>query len=275
MAKVKQNLQYNDEFPTRLRELIAEKQVTHAQIAEVAGVKRQTVGKWCTGETIPDILSITNIAKEYDISSDWLLGLSEAKSKDIEISGIVKYTGLSEKALKNIMQAKMSPINSQNAYSNVLNQFLESTYICLAIYNVIDYEASIEAEELYSNIHNEIFTDPATNEQIQLTSENVHVLEKEFSARLKIAIESSLWPDTIKNTLNFLFSFWHSENSMSEFVVGAEGFEISSMYEYRIDRYMTDFLREVEETAKETAIIKYNNFKTIVGEEYAKHNETD
>lgn len=49
------------------------KEMTQEQVAEVAGVSRQSYAKWEQGETVPDIEKCDRLAKLYGISIDALI----------------------------------------------------------------------------------------------------------------------------------------------------------------------------------------------------------
>ena len=83
-------------FRERFRELQGD--MSNTEFADFLGLSRQTVGFYCNGERIPDALVLKHIAEKCNVSADWLLGLSEIRSTDIDVQRICKKTGLSEKA---------------------------------------------------------------------------------------------------------------------------------------------------------------------------------
>ena len=68
--------------------------------AEAIGVPRQTLNYWLSGKRTPDAKSLIAISEKLDISTDWLLGLSDTKKKDPTTQAACEYTGLSEKAIE-------------------------------------------------------------------------------------------------------------------------------------------------------------------------------
>ncbi len=80
----------------RIYSLRKERGMTQDDLASACGVSRQSVSKWETGESKPDITSVIQIAKTFDISIDELVYLNEprkeTKTKDkkgIIIFGVV------------------------------------------------------------------------------------------------------------------------------------------------------------------------------------------
>lgn len=68
----------NTPFPTRLRELRAEKGVSQGELSRVLGVSKSTVGLWETGDTLPDARYVRALAEYFGVTADFILGLSLA-----------------------------------------------------------------------------------------------------------------------------------------------------------------------------------------------------
>ena len=101
MAKAKRNVQdnYNTVFAKRLRELIESTGVSQAELANSVGVTRQAINSYSLGNTVPNSDVLTDIAKYFDVSSDYLLGLIDIKSNDITVKSICEEIGLSDKSV--------------------------------------------------------------------------------------------------------------------------------------------------------------------------------
>lgn len=84
----KRGIKYSSEanknalFPSRLRELRKERDVSQATLASALGVSKSTIGLYETGDTLPDAKTIYDIAKYFSVSSDYLLGLSDATKQE-------------------------------------------------------------------------------------------------------------------------------------------------------------------------------------------------
>lgn len=73
-------------------------------VAEKLGVSRQTISKWETDETVPDIYQSKKLAKLYNLSLDELIEF------DIDVKEI-------EEVIKNTNEEKEAKINWTNAWS--------------------------------------------------------------------------------------------------------------------------------------------------------------
>lgn len=94
-------IQYSSEvnksalFPSRLRELRAEKRVSQEALSKVLGVSKSTIGLWENGDTLPDAKSVCDLAAYYGVSTDFLLGKTDISSADMNTREICERTGLS------------------------------------------------------------------------------------------------------------------------------------------------------------------------------------
>ncbi|MCL2189242.1 MAG: helix-turn-helix transcriptional regulator [Defluviitaleaceae bacterium] len=95
---------YDDILNARLRELLDADGVRTEEVADAVGIGSSAVRSWCTGYARPDIDKIPAICRFFGVSADWLLGISDTKSVDIEMRDICEKTGLSENALFNLMR---------------------------------------------------------------------------------------------------------------------------------------------------------------------------
>ncbi len=83
--------EYEKPFPTRLRMLLAEKNMTQTDLADAfknSGLKvtRQTISSYANGETVPDIMRFKFIADFFDVPYDYLLGASPTRErKNVQI----------------------------------------------------------------------------------------------------------------------------------------------------------------------------------------------
>ena len=91
-----------DKFSERLRELRGEK--TLQEVADGIGITRVAMGYYEKGERKPDIEILFRIAGYYNVSADYLTGLSDVKTPDIDIKSISDKTGLAEDSINKIIK---------------------------------------------------------------------------------------------------------------------------------------------------------------------------
>ncbi len=64
-------------FATRLKELRKEKGLTQAQLAEILKIKQQSYTRYELETSEPCFEMLVEIAKFFDVSTDYLLGLKD------------------------------------------------------------------------------------------------------------------------------------------------------------------------------------------------------
>lgn len=89
-------------FSSRFLQLCAQEDKALAQWGAIFHTTRQTISNWQTGESVPDIIKLADIAQYFGVSTDYLLGLSDTKSPDAGAKAAVEYTGLSEEAVEQL-----------------------------------------------------------------------------------------------------------------------------------------------------------------------------
>jgi len=114
------------------------------ELANAVGIGSSGVRQWYTGYARPDIEKIPAICKFYNVSADWLLGLSKAQSMDMGARQMSEETGLSDHAILNLTRLNNVPERPQEGdgtYSQssakemlwLINRFIEDMDTVYAI----------------------------------------------------------------------------------------------------------------------------------------------
>ena len=96
MSKAKKGAERNV-FAIRLESLIKERGYINETVAKGVGVTRQAVGNWVNGDSVPDILTTIKLASFFNVSTDYLAGLTEIKSANPNIQSVCQFMRLSER----------------------------------------------------------------------------------------------------------------------------------------------------------------------------------
>ena len=89
-------------FADRLSDLVEEKKKTGLSQKEIAaqiGVSSGTLSEWCSDNKTPMIDALPKLASYFEVSSDWLIGCSDAKTRNTTTQAIHLETGLSDTAI--------------------------------------------------------------------------------------------------------------------------------------------------------------------------------
>jgi transcriptional regulator with XRE-family HTH domain len=91
---------YNSPFTERLRDLLEQRNTTKQALGDYLSVSQQAVSLYASGNSQPTLDKLIKIAEYFNVSADYLLGLSDISSKNIEAQAIHKFTGLQEQAIE-------------------------------------------------------------------------------------------------------------------------------------------------------------------------------
>ena len=135
MARKAKEFDATYKFSERFTQLCGTEVKPLKEWGELFGVTRQTITNWQMKDASPDIIKLTAIAKYFDVSTDYLLGLSDTMSPDINARAAVEYTGLSEAAVEKLnigivdskaYGARLNP-QKKNDYSRIASEFICSS----------------------------------------------------------------------------------------------------------------------------------------------------
>ena len=91
-------------------------------LAEYLGVSVQAVNQYKQGTAYPKTENLIKIAEYFQISVDYLLGVTSVPNRDTTIQAVCDYTGLSESAVKELKA--LSDMKEIRAYSDLLSLIL-------------------------------------------------------------------------------------------------------------------------------------------------------
>lgn len=101
MAKQASKLKgYDNVFAQRLRTLMEKRHFTQDTLAEKAGCSRQAISQYMDGSSAPNVDKLLSIAKFFNVSTDYLLGLSDTPTSDKDLQFVCDYLGLTEKSCR-------------------------------------------------------------------------------------------------------------------------------------------------------------------------------
>lgn len=105
-------------FKQRLRELRGNR--TLKEVADSLGISRATLGFYEDGSRKPDIEILYKIAKYYNVSADYLLGISDTPSTDQDIKTLSDNFGINLQNAINLNYWKKQNIDDSIRYRYIL-----------------------------------------------------------------------------------------------------------------------------------------------------------
>ena len=136
----------------RINELIKELRtkdgMTQVDLAEKLNCNRQKIADWERGKSTPSADDIIALAGIFNVSSDYLLGLTNAATNDKDLQFVCEYTGLSKKSIEKLIDTRhyfkhnIAPGIGKKLL-DIMDYILESNFIMLLSMDINDYNGAI------------------------------------------------------------------------------------------------------------------------------------
>lgn len=139
-------------FRDRFRELQGSK--SNTEFADFLGMSRQTVGFYCNGDRIPDVLGLRTIAVKCGVSADWLLGLTNLTAKDFNTRKVSEITGISDEIIDELI---VFCKQGNSAYLQAFNEFMQPYFLEVLLQSLCEvYISRNDLKALIDIAYNEI-----------------------------------------------------------------------------------------------------------------------
>lgn len=162
-------------FKERFAELRAQSGLSQSKLGKALSLSPATIGYYENGDRLPDIETAARIAQYFNVSADYLLGLSDTMSTEHDVKTACAITGLSENALERIheftkpeLRNFFNTIICTEEFTEILNCFL-------------DYLQTYEPDKILQNASRNIEDDMSREKAIKLLqywTENEESLRK-------------------------------------------------------------------------------------------------
>lgn len=142
-----------------VKELRLRENMTQAELAEKLNCNRQKIADWERGKTTPAADDIILLAKIFDVTSDYLLGLAKNPSTDVRHVELTELTGLDDNAIDDLAMEYLAGWRDDNPLANhIMNAFISSGIFDELLSEMTDYGRSLrdyisELETIYQKAH--------------------------------------------------------------------------------------------------------------------------
>lgn len=127
----------------RLKQLIENSGKTRKEIAEQLKCDTSTITKHYNGDRDITTDFLIKYANLFDVSADYLLGLSDTPTTDKDIQFICDYTGLSERAIE-VLSIYNNNKRTKNKLTPIINKLLKSHKLPFICWCIDDFSEAIE-----------------------------------------------------------------------------------------------------------------------------------
>lgn len=204
----------NDVSNERLRLLIDSSRKTRENIAKSVGMDTSTITKYYNGDRKLTVDAIKKFAVFFNVSADYLLGLSDAQTADKDLQFVCDYTGLSDSNTERIHHFKLVFDHSGKKYMPEYFNFLNGVFK-----SIFDIFFLIEKHTLHFEEAKK-----KRNSFVQLSNNISEMINQKSVAQEEL--------------IYILDIFYNEYNSIRR------EFEMTELQEYRITQLMSTCLTE-------------------------------
>jgi len=129
-----------DPIATRLREIIPNTK----ELSDHLGVLPQSVNSWKTGQTRPSLENLCEISRFYNVTTDYILGLTNVKRMNTDVRAICDKTGLWENVVELLAEEQdEAPAGHETMWAFFVNTVLGSDFSDYLALFLLDLDQSI------------------------------------------------------------------------------------------------------------------------------------
>ena len=173
------------------------------QFAQKLQMNRQSVDRYYNGERLPDLTSIIQICRIMNVSADWLLGLTDVKTRTADLQNAINALGITEQAAQELYNPELG-----NPWGKTISSMVESKRFSnfISTYQIfLDFLKKLRAEDLEKMNDYEIQEDCVIlgrNEAVfhykeQVCSAMEHIYEENYNDRVAELIKDIDTPFTM------------------------------------------------------------------------------
>lgn len=151
-----------------IKSLRTERKLTQNDLAEMMNCNRQKIADLERGKSTPSANDLILLSKIFNVSADYLLGITDVQTKDKDVKFICDYTGLSERAIE-VLSIYNNNKHTKNKVTPIIDKLLKShklTYICCCI------DEFSEAIEQKNNVLDYLMSEDLKTSETQEDEEN-------------------------------------------------------------------------------------------------------
>ena len=117
---------YNDIIGSRITHLLSKNGLQQKSLSVALGVHVNIVSCWCRSTRIPNVGQLAEIARFFNVSSDYLLGLTDVEENRLELQAISQETGLTEDSINNLIRVTKNEDGTNSSSAVAINTVLSS-----------------------------------------------------------------------------------------------------------------------------------------------------
>lgn len=138
-----ENISSIDRFARRLKALRKERAITQQQLADGVGISKGGLSYYENAGRTPDISILERFADYFGVTTDYLLGRTNAQTQKAKLQAVCNHTGLSDKAVIFLSDLKENSPTQLRVINYLLEQAAGDMDIIYDLDDTDNYDGSI------------------------------------------------------------------------------------------------------------------------------------
>lgn len=109
-------------FGQRLKELREERGISQRELAEIIGISKGAVYYYESDGRAPDIVTLEKLCDYFEVSADYLLGRTNARTPKLKLKSVCEKVGLSDKSVLMLARLKKDKCSRLRIINLLLEQ---------------------------------------------------------------------------------------------------------------------------------------------------------
>jgi len=137
-----------------LLNLMGERRESQNDLAKAIGTNRDKVNNWIAYRSKIDFENLIKIAQHYDVTTDYLLGLTTVRKQNATLRSIEEYTGLTSEAIENLKRqssiviSDLSKLLVNDKFISILSRLDVLRFLRNVCVNALELLSDLSIEEL-------------------------------------------------------------------------------------------------------------------------------
>lgn len=247
--------------------LVLQGEMTAKDFADKLGLSRQTVGFYLSGQRIPDAKTIAQICRLCNVSSDWLLGLSEDRSLH---PSAVDELGLPEEAIRSFSELSRT---ENDELSETVRCVIGNKDFFSLLFKINAFISAKKAGKIIGAISEQEMDYLRT---VACDSSMGYVLEVRraiFEKTLEIA-KNGKYGKAVSNSIVAQLDMYRKQDTTEGLLHFFDMPSLSDLAEYNVNNFFLEFLKKLSDEQLESIDLPEIDIESILKSK-GEHNGND
>lgn len=239
-------------FASRLKELRGT--MKQEDFGAKIGVSRGSISYYENGTRTADIEILDKLCREYKVSADWLLGLSNVRSSNADLRAFSEQSGLDEESIEILNKINKGAMNSDGNIMRILNRIMRYYPFPSWLKSLAEYMEAMKAKHIWESLWEKYFFDYEKEELKEVSQEEGKKLKisllDDFHKVKELKKDEFRFVESL-DAVKILDDIVNSDNALGHKLFSGLEFELTDIHQLQVNEYQNTMLFLVKAMAEE------------------------